>query len=402
VKNWEYNQHMSDKTIYFDCFAGVAGDMFVGALLDLGVGSLEFLEAELGKIDISGWSISVEPVKISGIAATKFSVKMTESKQQPRSLADIEALISASSLPKKIRSNALAVFSRVARAEAEAHGESLDDVHFHEIGMVDSIIDIVCACLLMDQLSPVKIVVSPVAMGSGMVDTSHGLMPVPAPATANLLKGVPVVPGAAKCELSTPTGAALVAYFADTYGPLPRMVLDKAGYGAGSHKIEMPNLLRVLLGKVDIADAEGQVEQQVLIETSIDDSTPEEVAYLAEGLLEGGATDAWLTQVIMKKGRPGVVLSVLSRPGEIESCLDLIFEESSTFGVRINNVERHCLERRIEKVKTPYGMIGIKVGSRHNRDITISPEYEDCRRAAAENGVSIREVYEAAKRALLP
>jgi uncharacterized protein (TIGR00299 family) protein len=393
---------MSDKTLYFDCFAGVAGDMFVGALLDLGVGSLEFLEGELGKIDINGWSISVEPVKISGIAATKFSVKVTESEQQPRSLADIEALISASGLQEKIRSNALAVFSRVARAEAEAHGESLDEVHFHEIGMVDSIIDIVCACLLMDELFPAKIVASPVAMGSGMVDTSHGLMPVPAPATANLLKGVPVVPGAAKCELSTPTGAALLAYFADTYGPLPQMVLDAAGYGAGSHKIEMPNMLRVLLGKVDMADSEGQIEQQVLIETNIDDSTPEELAYLVERLLGEGATDAWLSPVIMKKGRPGVVLSVLSPPGEIEGNLDLIFEESSTFGVRIHSVERHCLNRRTEKVKTPYGMIDIKVGTRHNRDITFSPEYEDCRHAAAEHGVSIREVFEAAKKALLP
>lgn len=374
--------------------------MFVGALLDMGVGSVDFLRGELEKIEFDGWAISTRETKVSSIAATRFMVELSDGEQEPRSLADIQTLISASGLDEKIRSNVMAVFSRVARAEAAAHGETLETVHFHEVGMLDSIIDIVCACLLMDRLSPFKIVTSPVAVGQGVVDTRHGVMPVPAPATTILLMGVPVVQGAERCELATPTGAALVAYFADEYGPLPAMTLEAVGYGAGTRETGTANLLRVMSGRVDIAGAPEQVEQQVLLETNIDDSSPEELAYLAEQLIAGGAADAWLTPVIMKKGRPGVVLSVLCPYGEIERNLDTIFEESSTFGVRIDTIERHCLERRIEKVKTPYGMISIKVGRRHGRDVTISPEYEDCRRAAEEHGVTLRAVFDAAKKLL--
>ncbi|GBE58308.1 hypothetical protein BMS3Abin01_01242 [bacterium BMS3Abin01] len=391
---------MSDNILYFDCFSGVAGDMFVAALLDMGVGSVGFLRGELEKIDFDGWAIEAEPVKVVGIASTRFRVELSDGKQEPRSLSDIQTLISSSSMDENIRSNVMAVFSRVARAEAAAHGETLETVHFHEVGMVDSIIDIVCACLLMDELSPFKVVTSPVALGQGVVDTSHGVMPVPAPATTILLMGVPVVQGAERCELATPTGAALVAYFADEYGPLPAMRLDAVGYGAGSGEKAGPNLLRVLSGKIDVTGEPELVEQQVLLETNIDDSTPEELAYLLERLLAESATDAWLTPVIMKKGRPGVSLSVLCAYSDIERNLDTIFEESSTFGVRIDTVERHCLERRIEKVKTPYGMISVKVGHRHGKNVTMSPEYEDCRRAAAEHGVTLHTVFEAAKKAM--
>jgi len=391
---------MSDNILYFDCFSGVAGDMFVAALLDMGVGSIDFLRGELEKIDMEGWAIEAEPVKVSGIAATRFRVELSEEEQEPRSLSDIQTLISSSRLGEAIRSSVMAVFSRVARAEAAAHGETLETVHFHEVGMLDSIIDIVCACLLMDRLSPVKIVTSPVALGQGMVDTEHGLMPVPAPATTILLMGVPVVQGAERCELATPTGAALVAYFADEYGPLPAMRPDAVGYGAGTRKTVGPNLLRVISGKIDVTGEPELVTQQVLLETNIDDSTPEELGYLVERLLAEGATDAWLTPVIMKKGRPGVALSVLCAYSDIERNLDMIFEESSTFGVRIDTVERHCLERCVEKVKTPYGMIRVKVGHRHGRNITVSPEYEDCRRAAREHGVTLGAVFEAARRAL--
>lgn len=395
-----YNLRMSDNTLYFDCFSGVAGDMFVAALLDMGVGSIDFLKSELGHLGLKGWSIAAEPVKVSGIAATRFKVELSEEEQEPRSFVDIETLISSSGLKQNIRSSALAVFGRVARAEAAAHGESLDTVHFHEVGMLDSIVDIVSACLLVDKLSPQEVVTSPVALGMGSVETKHGDMPVPAPATASLLMGIPVVSGAHKCELATPTGAALIAYFADRYGPLPAMTLQAVGYGAGTRDTGGPNMLRVMSGRVDIAGTPELVEQQVLLETNIDDSTPEELAYLAERLMAGAAADVWMTPVIMKKGRPGVVLSVLCSHSDIEINLDRIFEESSTFGVRIDTIERHCLERRIEKVKTPYGMISIKVGSRHGKDINISPEYEDCRKAAEELGVSLRTVYDAARKAL--
>ncbi len=390
---------MSDNILYFDCFSGVAGDMFVAALLDMGVGSVDFLRGELEKIDLEGWSITAEATKVSGIAATRFRVELSGEEQEPRSLADIQALIASSGLDEKIRSSVMAVFSRVARAEAAAHGETLETVHFHEVGMVDSIIDIVCACLLVNELSPFRIVTSPVALGQGVVDTRHGVMPVPAPATTMLLMGVPVVQGAERCELATPTGAALVAYFADDYGPLPAMRLDGVGYGAGTREGGSANLLRVLSGKIDVTGDPELVEQQVILETNIDDSTPEELAYLVEKLLADGAADAWMTPLIMKKGRPGVMLSVLCSYRDIERTLDTIFEESSTFGVRIDTVERHCLERCMEKVKTPYGTISVKVGHRHGRNVTISPEYEDCRRAAREHGVTLRTVFEAARKA---
>lgn len=391
---------MSDNTLFFDCFSGVAGDMFVAAMLDMGVGSIDFLKSELGHLGLEGWSIATEPVKASGIAATRFKVELSEEEQEPRSFNDIETLISTSGLKPNIRSSALAVFGRVARAEAVAHGETLDTVHFHEVGMLDSIIDIVSACLLVDKLAPQEIVTSPIALGTGTVETKHGEVPVPAPATASLLMGIPVVSGAYQCELATPTGAALIAYFADRYGPMPAMTLGAIGYGAGTMVTDGPNMLRVMSGKVDITGTPEQVEPQVLLETNIDDSTPEELAYLVERILSSGASDAWLTPVIMKKGRPGVLLSVLCGHAYIEKNLDLIFEESSTFGVRIDVVERHCLERRVEKVRTPYGTIRIKVGHRHGKDVTVSPEYEDCRQAAERHGVTLRAVFDAAKKAL--
>jgi len=389
---------MSGRTLYIDCFSGVAGDMFVGALLDLGVGSLDLLETELKKIDLEGWSLSLEKVRISGVAASRFLVNV-EAEQEPRSFSAIEELIAGSRLPAPVRSHCLAIFGRVARAEAEAHGESINTVHFHEIGMVDSIIDIASACVLIEELSPAEIIVSPVALGSGTVETQHGTMRVPVPATEILLKDVPVFPGGEKCEIATPTGAALVSYFADSYGPLPAMILENSGYGAGSRETKGPNLLRLIVGERTGAVAGGRIEQQVVLETNIDDTTPEQLSYLVEKLLEAGAADAWLAPVVMKKGRPGVVLSVLCSSGEVGKFLDLIFTGSSTFGVRARTTERHCLERQVETVETKYGAVRVKIGFWRGSVVTMSPEYEDCRRAADEHGVPLATVYEAARQA---
>lgn len=395
---------MIGSTVYIDCFSGVAGDMFVGALLDAGAGTLELLNQELAKVDIDGWSIATETVKVSGIAATRFSVIIEGEEQEPRSLSDIEELIASSELSDKVRSHCLAIFGRVARAEAKAHGESLQTVHFHEVGMVDSIIDIVSTCVLFEELKPREVYCSPVALGSGTVQTSHGIMPVPSPATALLLKGVPVFQGAERLELATPTGAALISYFARSFGTLPMMKLQGVGYGAGTRETKGPNLLRMVIGerRAETADIEpgGEVDEQMLIETNIDDSIPEQLAYLVEQLLAADAADAWLTQIIMKKGRPGVVLSILCPLDKVERLIDIVFRESSTFGVRVRKVERHCLERRLESADTPYGPIQVKVGKWHGREITISPEYEDCRAAAAKHGVALEVVYEAARNAI--
>lgn len=391
---------MKEKTLFIDCFSGVSGDMFVAALLDLGVGSLELLRDELGKLEIEGWSIGLESVRVSGIATSCFLVSVEGERQCPRSLADINDLISSSRLDDRVKSRSLALFSRIGRAEAEAHGQSLDTVHFHEVGMVDSIIDIVGACILMEELSPAEVVCSPVEMGSGMVDTKHGLMPVPAPATAILLRGVPVMQGVEECELTTPTGAALVTYFADRFGRMPAMAIEAMGYSSGSHETrKRPNLLRLFTGTPADAGAATEVEAMALIETNIDDSTAEELAHLAEKLMEAGANDAWLTPVIMKKGRPGVTVSVLCPAGVTEKFSELIFTESSTFGVRVSYVERHCIERRMEAVSTPYGDIPVKLGLLRGRVITVSPEYEDCRRVSAAHGVALKEVFAAARSA---
>lgn len=373
--------------------------MFVGALLDAGAGSLQMLQAELEKVNIDGWTISTEPVLVSGIAATWFSVEIEGEEQEPRSLSDIEELIASSGLSEKVRSHCLAIFGRVARAEAKAHGESLQTVHFHEVGMVDSIIDIISTCVLFEELKPREIFCSPVALGSGTVQTKHGIMPVPSPATALLLKGLPVLQGGERQELATPTGAALVSYFARSFGALPPMKLTGTGYGSGTRETRGPNLLRILIGERVEAMAGGELEQQVLLETNIDDSTPEQLAYLVERLMTSGAVDAWLTPVVMKKGRPGVILSVLSQPGEVGGKLDLIFKESSTFGVRSSLVERHCLERRMETIHTAFGEIQVKIGSWRGRDVTISPEYEECRAAAEKHGVPLESVFEAARAA---
>lgn len=392
---------MREKTLFIDCLAGVSGDMFVAALLDLGAGSLELLRGELAKLAVDGWEIELETVRPSGIAARRFVVKVEGEKQAPRSQANIADLISSSKLEEKVKSHCLAIFSRVARAEAEAHGQTLETVHFHEVGMVDSIIDIVSACILMEELAPAEVICSAVEMGSGMVDTKHGPMPIPAPAAAVLLKGVPVMQGVEKCELTTPTGAALATYFSDEFSPMPPMVIEKIGYGSGNNvTTHGPNLLRFMLGRRSGDGAGAEIEPMTLIESNVDDSTPEELASLMEKLMEAGARDAWLTPVIMKKGRPGVTVAILCSEGDIKRLSDMVFRESSTFGVRLSRIERHCLERRLEKVSTPYGEIQVKVGLLGGRTITVSPEYEDCRRAAAERGAPLKDVYAAARSAL--
>ncbi len=401
--NTGMNADLTGQTLFLDCFSGIAGDMFAAALLDLGAGSLELLRAELAKLDLDGWSISLKKVTAAGVAASRFVVTLGR-EEEPRSLAAIEDLLAGSRLAESVRSHCLAIFGGLARAEAEAHGETLETVHFHELGMVDSIIDIVSSCILVELLAPKEIIVSPLALGSGTVETRHGRMPVPAPAAAVLLKEIPVFQGPGRGELTTPTGAALVSYLADSFGPLPMMKMNRVGYGAGSEARrgggeKGRSLLRLILGQRAGAAADEQIERQVLLETNIDDCTPEQLAYLAERLLGAGAADAWLAPVLMKKGRPGVLLSVLCPPGDEGKHLDLIFSESSTFGVRIGDVERHCLQRRVEAVETRHGTVMVKVGSWRGRAVTISPEYEDCRRISLEKGVPLAAVYDAARQA---
>lgn len=378
--------------------------MLVAALLDMGAGSIAQLRQKLSLMGLEGWDIGVEKTSVNGIAASRFLVEVDERGHKHRSLADIEKIISGADLGERVKARALATFARLAAAEAAAHGEAADEVLFHEVGMTDSIIDVVSACILLEAVDPDDVVSSTVMLGSGVVQTRHGIMPVPAPATLNLLKDVPVMQGNEPMELTTPTGAALLREFASRFGPLPPLKASAVGYGAGTRKTEQrPNLLRIIYGEAASEankPAGGRpLEEQLLLESNIDDSTPEQLAFLVERLMAAGATDTWMDPVIMKKGRPGVVLSVLCPDGLLDRLADIVFMESTTFGMRLSRVERLCLDRRVEEVRTPYGEISVKIGIWKGRAVSISPEYEDCRRAALEHGAPIAEVFGAAKSA---
>lgn len=388
---------MADNVLYIDCFSGISGDMFTAALLDLGLGSIELLQKTLSGLPLAGWSIDAQKIEINGLVATRFNVEVDEDEGKTRRLDDIQALINAGNLDDNVRLHALEIFNEMAMAEAKAHGKTPEDVHFHEVGMVDSIIDIVCGCLLIMNSGADAIHCSPVTLGSGQVKTRHGMMPVPVPAVANLLAGVPVRQGSEKKEMTTPTGAALAAHFTSRFGAMPDMRLLASGYGAGRHETVAPDVLRVIMGeRLEIADDHLSDEQVIILETNIDDSTPEMNAYLVEKLLAEGAADVWLTPVVMKKGRAAVMLSVICAAADVDRLLDIVFEESTTFGVRIGGMQRRCLERHEETVRTSYGPVSVKIGKWRGREITISPEYEDCRKAAEKNEVPISEIYRVA------
>lgn len=285
------------------------------------------------------------------------------------------------------------VFTRLGEAEAAVHGVPVDQIHFHEVGAVDSIVDIVGNCILLTELAPDRVVCSPLSVGSGTVKCAHGVMPVPAPATARLLSaaGAPVAPGAAKGELLTPTGAALLTSIADAYGAMPPMVMQAVGYGYGKRDTGTLNCLRVTLGE----EGEQAPDAVVQLEANLDDMTAEAVAYLMEQLMEQGALDAWTTPIVMKKGRPAVTASVLCRPGDQNRLRKLMFQESTTLGVRAHELTRVTLERHIETVDTEYGPLRVKVAPGH-----AAPEYEDCQCAARQHGVPLGAVYRAAMKAL--
>ena len=384
------------KLAYFDCFTGAAGDMIVGALLDAGL-ELEALQEVLGTLELGGYRISAEKVRRAGLAGTKFDVLVEQAEQRPRGLREVEGIIDAGDLPGDSAERAKAVFRRLAQAEAKVHGQKVEEVHFHEVGAVDSIVDIVAATVGLALLEVEEVRCSPIPLGAGTVQTAHGRLPVPAPATAELLAGVPVTPGPsqdARGELTTPTGAALLTSLAGSFGPPPAMTLEAVGYGAGSRQTgEVPNLLRVLLGSAEEA---GQVDAVVELSANLDDCTGEVLGATLERLLAAGALDAWCTPITMKKSRPGWMLSVLSAPADAPKLEAILFAETTTLGVRRCVCERTKLSRRHVTVETPYGPVRIKVGYRGQRELTASAEFADARRAAEAHGVPVKEVLAAA------
>jgi uncharacterized protein (TIGR00299 family) protein len=378
---------------YLDAFSGISGDMTVGALIDAGANSAAVIDA-LESLS-TGAKFEVEKTKRSSIAASKFKVNLSPEPQKHRHLHHILAMIDRSTIPARAKQNATAVFQRLAEAESSVHGVTIEKVHFHEVGAADSIADIVGACVALDLLNVDEVCSSAINVGSGTVMTEHGVLPIPAPATANLLAGKPIYARGPAMELTTPTGAAIAATLSSGFGVMPAMKISSIGHGAGDRDFkESPNVLRVLIG-----ERTGAPESTVVsvIEANIDDSSPQVLGYALERLMEAGALDASLSPLQMKKNRPGSLLRVIARPQDQEMLAQLVFAETSTLGLRIYQAERRIETRRIVEVDTQYGKIRVKV-SGHG---SFAPEYEDCRAIAAATGVPLPEVLSAAQSAYL-
>jgi uncharacterized protein (TIGR00299 family) protein len=402
------------KVLYFDCFSGASGDMIVGALIDAGV-PLERLQEALGSLSIDSAAVWTDRVKRAGISATKFQVRGEDAgpEQQHhhghgavatevhahRTLTEIYALIDGSRLSAGGKERAKSLFARLGEVEGTIHGTSADHVHLHEVGALDSIVDIVSAVHALELIGADRIVASPLNVGSGTVRSSHGLYPVPAPATARLLQGVPIYSGTQRAEMVTPTGALLVTAYANEFGSIPPMKIEAIGYGAGARNFEdTPNVLRVLLGQSDASVSSHTV---TVIEADIDDMNPQIFGVVMEKLLAEGALDVFYTPIQMKKNRPGTLLSVIATPATREKLTATIFHETTTIGVRYRDMTRECLDRETETVVTPFGPIRFKVALRAGEVLNAAPEFDDCVRVANATGKTVKEIQAAATKAWL-
>lgn len=452
------------KIVYFDCFAGLSGDMTLGALIDLGLDP-GWLAAELGKLPLEGYRLDVRRVTKRGLQAVQFSVILEDGAgsrpadadfvevDQPleslpagpapiqpgepahshRSLDEIIALIQRSPLSEGVKATASRIFTRLGQAESKVHGVPLESVYFHEVGGTDAIIDIVGAAIALERLGIEAVCASPLHLGSGFVRTQHGLLPVPAPATAELIAGVPVYSSQARGELVTPTGAAIITTLASDFGPLPPMTLQAVGYGAGQRDRDFPNVLRLFLGEAPSVSPAGSPVQSprlgapsgtgasrdpypeqhrapvgpggyhespaLVLEATIDDMEPELFEALTEGLLQAGALDVFLIPVQMKKNRPGLVLHVLAHPSSLDELLRIIFTESTSIGVRTYEVTKRMLQRELVQVQTPYGPVRVKLARLGDQIVNLKPEYEDCRDLARRLDLPLKSVLAAARQA---
>lgn len=383
---------------YFDCFNGASGDMILGAMLDAGL-SLETLRASLAGLNVEGYTIRAEKVRKQGFAATQFSVDIDADAPKPhRHLSHIREIIESSDLADPVKIRASAVFQRLAEAEARAHGTTVEKVHFHEVGAVDAIVDVVGAAIGLHALGIERAYASPVPVGGGVIHCDHGEMPVPVPATALLLENVPLAASSEMFELTTPTGAAILTAVAEAFGPVPAMTIQTVGYGAGRREGEhRPNVHRLLLGEA--VGAPEEQDEVVVLEANLDDTTPETVGHTCERLLQAGALDAYCTPILMKKNRPAVMITTLCRLGAESELESVLFEETTTFGIRRHRAVRRKLAREHVTVETPFGPVRVKVGRRDGVVVSASPEYDDCRAVAMEQNVPLRRVMDEARRA---
>jgi len=381
------------RVAYFDCVSGAAGDMIMGALVDAGA-PFETLRAELGKLALPGWELTRREVVKGAFRATKVDVVIDRAAHAPhRTLADVTRILDASALEPDVVGRARRIFTRLAEAEARAHGTTPDRVHFHDVGAVDAIVDVTGGVLALRLLGVEAVYVSALPLGGGFADGPHGRIPVPAPGTAELLRGFPLVDTGVRAELVTPTGAAILTTLAAGAGRMPPMTVERVGYGAGTMDLpEIPNVLRCFVG--ESADAGGVTETVTQVETTIDDMSPQLYEPLMERLLEAGALDVFLTPVVMKRSRPGTVLTVLCPPARVGDLSRVLFEESTTIGVRWSEWTRQRLEREVVTLPTLYGAIPFKVSRLAGRVVTVTPEFAEVARVAREKSLPVREVLE--------
>jgi len=389
---------------YLDCSSGISGDMFLAALLDAGLPP-DRLFSELKKVPLGFYEFKRTRAVRGSLVGTRVEIHVS-SQQPARRFAVIQELLEASKLESEVKANALQVFTRLAEVEGRLHNQPPSEVHFHELSGVDAIVDIVGACAGLHLLGISELTCSPLNVGGGTVASEHGSLPVPAPATAELLKGIPVYSSGMEAELVTPTGAALVATLAKGFGPLPAMKIEHIGYGAGAKDFPThPNIARLFVGQsvqaVTVQAAPPGDEIVSVLEANLDDMSPQLYGYFMEQALAAGALDVTCSAVQMKKNRPGITVSMLCAPERSESLAQLLFEQTTTIGVRIYEARRKCLEREVVNVETAYGTIRIKVGKHEGRVLNVAPEFEDCQRCAAEKSVPLKQVMLAAQLAYL-
>src|SRR5579859_3904201 len=421
------------KTLYLDLFSGISGDMFLGALIGLGVDARK-LESELKKLKLPGWHIHIARKQKSGIEGTKFDVHVDEGRitkihrrhqehahhslhehphDDSRNFAEIKRLISHSQLSSRVKKKSVAVFQRIAEAEGKIHGLLPARVHFHEVGAVDSIVDIVGTCLALEMLGQPRVLASPVVEGTGWINCAHGRFPVPAPATLAILgtRGIGITQCDEPHELVTPTGAALLAEFAESFGPMQNLVAQKTGFGLGARENKTrPNILRAVLGEAakahgpesKMAEArDWETDRIAVLETNLDDINSEILGHFVETALAAGALDVFYQPIQMKKSRPGVLLTVLCAEPEADNFSEMILRETSAFGVRRTLAERRKLRREFTEVQTPFGSITVKLGKFNEKVVQAAPEFESCKKLAVRAKVTLKRVYEAANRAIL-
>lgn len=366
--------------------------MILGALVDMGVDIKEIRKA-LNNIDLGGYKLEAKKVKRSDLSCTQILVKLEKqkSRQPHRSFSNIKKLIEKSGLPSRVKKNSIEIFKRIAKVEAGIHNTTVDKIHFHEVGGIDSIVDIVGGVWAIESLKLDKIYSSPLNVGEGLVDCAHGRLPVPAPATLKLLKGIPVFSSGVKNELTTPTGAAMIAFYAEKFQSMPAMTIAGEGSGAGSRVISsIPNMLRVFVGETSHIGT----NELVMIETNIDDMNPEVFEAVMESLFKEGALDVFFSSIMMKKNRPATQISVLAENNNTERLSRILLTETSSFGVRFYGVDRMTLDREVKKLKTPYGSINIKIGLLDGKIVQAAPEFEDCKKASRAKKRPVKKIYD--------